>query len=142
MARCLSNGALARASLGEGSAIPQLASSHLRRDPRHGRIAGAGKPRRAANARSRLQRSPYSRLPLRRQLGPPEGLAASGPLRARPGDARGDAFLDDRAFGLREHAEHLQERLAGRRACIDALSIEVQVNARAVKLAEERDEVL
>jgi hypothetical protein len=43
--------------------------------------------------------------------------------------------LDDRALELREHAEHLEERLAGRRAGIDALAIEVQVNPGAVQLA-------
>jgi len=48
-------------------------------------------------------------------FGPPERLAAPGALRPRPGDARGDSLLDDRALELREHAEHLEERLAGRR---------------------------
>jgi hypothetical protein len=48
-------------------------------------------------------------------FGPSERLAAPGALRARPGDARSDALLDDRALELREHAEHLKERLAGRR---------------------------
>jgi hypothetical protein len=104
-------------------------------DPRHGRIAGADEPRRPANARPGRQRGPYSRLALRRQPGPPERLAAPGALRPRPGDARGDSLLDDRALELREHAEHLEERLAGRRAGIDALAIEVQVNPGAVQLA-------
>jgi hypothetical protein len=48
--------------------------------------------------------------------------------------------LDDRALELREHAEHLEERLAGRG--IDALAIEVQVNPGAVQLAKKADKVL
>ena len=43
-------------------------------DPRHGRIAGADKPRRPANACPDRQRGPYSRLALRRQLGRPNAL--------------------------------------------------------------------
>jgi hypothetical protein len=50
--------------------------------------------------------------------------------------------LDDRALELREHAEHLEERLAGRRAGVDALAIEAQVNPGAVQLAKKADKVL
>jgi hypothetical protein len=51
-----------------------LTRAHLRGDPRHGRVASADKPRRSANARSRGQRSPYSRFALCRQLGRPKAF--------------------------------------------------------------------
>ena len=62
--------------------------------------------------------------------------------RARPGDASRDAFLDDAELKLRGYALYLERRLPGRRARIDTLPIEVQVNACAVQLVQERDEIL
>ena len=59
-----------------------------------------------------------------------------------PPEASADSFLDHRTLKLREHAQHLEQRLSGRRARIDSLPIEVQANACAVQLAQERDEIL
>ena len=73
---------------------------------------------------------------------PAEGLPASGALPPRPRDAGADP-LDDRAsLELRKHPEHREQRLAGWRAGIDTLAIEVQIAAGTVKLAKEGDEIL
>jgi hypothetical protein len=54
-----------------------------------------------------------------------KGPGAPGALLARPGGAHDNAFLDDRALELGEHAQHLEKRLAGGRAGVDALAIKV-----------------
>jgi hypothetical protein len=76
-------------------------------------------------------------------LGRPKAFpSAPGTRRPRPGDAHGNALLDYRAFELGEHSEHLEQSLPGPGSRCQRLPIEVQVNARTVKLPEEPNKVL
>ena len=63
-------------------------------------------------------------------------------VQRHPGDAGADSLLHDRSLELGEHAHHLKQRLACRRGCIEALLVQVQINALAVQLAEQPDEIL
>jgi hypothetical protein len=75
-------------------------------------------------------------------LGPPDRLPASSALRACLGDAGAHPLHDHRALEFREHPEHLKHRLAGRRAGIEPLPVEIQIHPSAVNLAKEADEIL
>src|SRR5579883_25076 len=69
---------------------------------------------------------------------PPEALA----LAPRPRQARFDALDDDGALELGENAHHLEHRFPRRRAGIEPLLMQVQIDALGVQLAEEADEIL
>jgi hypothetical protein len=68
----------------------------------------------------------------------PEPLA----LAARSRQAGLDALDDHRALELGEHAHHLEHRLAGRGAGVEALLMQVQIDALGMQLGEEPDKLL
>jgi hypothetical protein len=53
-----------------------------------------------------------------------------------------DALLDDRPFELRKYTEHLKQGATGRRRGIEALHMQIEVDAVRANLLEERYEVL
>jgi hypothetical protein len=60
-------------------------------------------------------------------------------LRLGSGDAGANALDDNRPLELGEHAEHLEERAAGRRGGVYPLLMKVQVAADGAQLAQEGD---
>src|SRR6516165_1121312 len=73
------------------------------------------------------------------------GATRSAALRAfrpRPGNAGIDAFLNDRAFELGEHTQHLKQRPPCRRGCIDGLPFQIEIAADHIQLAQGPDQIL
>lgn len=64
------------------------------------------------------------------------------PLRSGPPQTGLDPLLNHGSFELGKYAHHLKHRFASRRCCVDALLVEVEINAHGVKLAQEADQVL
>src|SRR5690349_765492 len=63
-------------------------------------------------------------------------------LRLSPRKPGADSFLNDRPLEFGKHAHELVHRLAGRGRGVDALLVQEKVNAKGVKLREERHEIL
>jgi hypothetical protein len=59
-----------------------------------------------------------------------------------PGEACLNALNDDGALKLCKHAHHLKHILARGRAGVDALLMQIEIDAFGMKLAEKSDEVL
>src|SRR5262249_52433783 len=74
-------------------------------------------------------------------IGADLGAATNPPRSSGPRQAGHHAFLDDGPLELGEHAQHLEEGLAGRRRGIDPLLMEIQAQALGMDLAEGGDEV-
>ena len=68
------------------------------------------------------------------------GAAKAPPVRFCSREAGVDALDDHRALKLGKDAHHLKHRFARRRGRIDPLLMQVQVDAFAVQLTEERDQ--
>src|SRR5262245_26032984 len=78
---------------------------------------------------------------------PLEGVIDAGPTEhravgPRPGHAGTDALGDHLTFEGREHAEHAEHRATRRRARVQLLAVEIEVDPERVNFREERDEVL
>src|SRR6202035_2600537 len=100
-------------------------------------------PARPSKCPCRSPAPPDGRFPGRGDpCAPADRLATPGALRARPGCPPQSSLLNDAALELREHAQHLEQRLAGRGARVDALAIEVEIYSGAFQLAQEAHEVL
>src|SRR5262249_5961712 len=94
--------------------------------------------RRLTHAQSTRQSSPDSRLFIFSQWGPTKPLSSIlGPR--KPGT---DSFLDHRPLEFGKHAHHAEQRLAGRRSCVDALLMQEKVNAERMDLGQEGAQVL
>src|SRR5262245_57212240 len=83
-------------------------------------------------------RGPYSGLGFHRHLRATEPL----PLCPGPRQACANSLLDQGSLELSKDPEHLEHCPAGRGVGVEALLMQVQVDALGVQLAEEGDEVL
>src|SRR5262249_6779815 len=109
----------------------------LRLDTLHRTVANAMRLRRRDDPSTSLQGLSNRLLDLRGDLRPAHLLALG--LRSR--HAGLDALLDHGPLELCEYAQHPEHGLPGWRG-VEALLVEVEVNALRVQLAEQGDEVL
>src|SRR5262249_32636199 len=93
--------------------------------------------RRLSHAHAARQSRPDSLSQLIRDRRPAKALTFTlGPLQASA-----NALLDNRVFELGKDAQHLKHGLAGRRGRIETLLMQKQVDAKRVKLGQERHKV-
>jgi hypothetical protein len=63
-------------------------------------------------------------------------------LGAGAGETRMDPLLDNRALKLSEHAKHMRQGAAGRCCGINALHMQIEIDAVCLDFAKERHKVL
>src|SRR5512132_3400972 len=114
-------------------AARQREHSAGRLDPLHRAEADAARSGDLADAQAVGERRPDRLLGVAVGARPAEVLAF-GP---RPGDAGADALDDDRPLERGEHAQHLEQRAAGRRGRVDALLVQVELAMSGAQLAEK-----